>query len=35
MGIGDPFTHPFNILLEVGDFAYNFGLLDYQERTKI
>ena len=29
VGIGDGFTHPFNILAEVGGFAYNLGLLDF------
>ena len=33
--IGDGFTHPYNILAEVGAFAYNVGLLDFQERSKI
>lgn len=35
VGIGDGFTHPYNILAEVGAFAYNVGLLDFQERSKI
>lgn len=35
VAIGDGFTHPFNILAEVGGFAFNFGLIDYQERAKV
>lgn len=35
VGIGDGFTHPYNILAEVGAFAYNVGLLDFQERSRI
>ena len=35
VGIGDGFTHPYNILAEVGAFAYNIGLLDFQERSRI
>jgi len=30
IAIGDGFTHPFNILAEVGGFAFNMGLIDYQ-----
>lgn len=30
VAIGDGFTHPGNILSQVGEFAYNLGLLDYQ-----
>lgn len=33
--IGDGFTHPYNILAEVGAFSYNVGLLDFQERSKV
>lgn len=33
--IGDGFTHPYFILAEIGGFAYNVGLIDYQERAKI
>ena len=35
VAIGDGFTHPYNILTEVGEYAYNLGLLDYQERSKV
>lgn len=35
VAIGDGFTHPFNILAEVGGFAFNLGLIDYQERAKV
>ena len=35
VGIGDGFTHPVNILEQVGEYAYNLGLLDYQERSMI
>ncbi len=35
MAIGDGFTVPYDILAEVGGFAYNLGLLDYQERSRI
>jgi len=35
IAIGDGFTHPFNILAEVGGFAFNLGLIDYQERAKV
>lgn len=30
VGIGDGFTHPFDILSQVGEFAFNMGLIDYQ-----
>jgi len=30
VAIGDGFTDPFNILAEVGGFAFNMGLIDYQ-----
>lgn len=30
IAIGDGFTHPYNILAEVGTFAFNLGLIDYQ-----
>lgn len=33
--IGDGFTHPYFILAEMGSFAYNIGLIDFQERVKI
>jgi vitellogenic carboxypeptidase-like protein len=35
VAIGDGFTDPFHILAEVGGFAFNFGLIDYQERAKV
>ena len=31
-GFGDGFTHPESILSEVGMFAFNLGLIDFQER---
>ena len=35
IGIGDGFTMPYTILSEVGEYAYNLGLIDYQERAKV
>lgn len=35
IAIGDGFTAPFSTLRNMGEYAYNFGLLDYQERAKI
>lgn len=35
IAIGDGFTHPYNILSEVGTYAYHLGLIDYQERMKV
>eukprot|EP00178_Gracilaria_changii_P027583 TRINITY_DN8909_c0_g1_i1.p1 TRINITY_DN8909_c0_g1~~TRINITY_DN8909_c0_g1_i1.p1 ORF type:complete len:186 (-),score=1.00 TRINITY_DN8909_c0_g1_i1:381-938(-) len=35
VAIGDGFTDPFSTLRNMGEYAYNFGLLDYQERSKI
>lgn len=35
VAIGDGFTHPYNILTEAGEYAYNLGLIDYQERSKV
>jgi carboxypeptidase C (cathepsin A) len=32
IAIGDPFTQPFDIMTEIGEYAYNLGLIDYQER---
>lgn len=29
VSIGDGFTQPYDILAELGGFAYNIGLLDY------
>lgn len=34
VAIGDPFTHPFEILSQMSEYAYNLGLMDYQERSK-
>lgn len=30
VAIGDGFTHPFSTLSMMGEYAYNFGLIDYQ-----
>ncbi len=30
IAIGDGFTNPFSTLSMMGEYAYNFGLLDYQ-----
>jgi hypothetical protein len=30
VAIGDGFTYPFSTLSMMGEYAYNFGLLDYQ-----
>lgn len=35
VAIGDGFTHPYFILTQVGEYAYNLGLIDYQERQMI
>lgn len=35
VAIGDGFTMPYLILTEVGEYAYNLGLIDYQERAKV
>ena len=35
VAIGDGFTNPFSTLSMMGEYAYNFGLLDYQERSKM
>ena len=35
VGIGDGFTAPYEITSEVGNFAHQLGLLDYQERSKV
>jgi vitellogenic carboxypeptidase-like protein len=35
VAIGDGFTHPYHILTQVGEFAFNLGLIDYQERSTI
>ena len=35
VGIGDGFTHPYMILSQVGEYAFNLGLIDYQERSTI
>lgn len=33
VAIGDGFVHPYDILSQVGEYAFNLGLLDYQERS--
>lgn len=35
VSIGDGFTQPYEILAEVGGFAYNVGLIDYGERARV
>jgi hypothetical protein len=30
VAIGDGFTHPINIMQQVGEYSYNLGLIDYQ-----
>jgi len=30
VAIGDGFTHPYDILTEMGEYAFNLGLIDYQ-----
>jgi vitellogenic carboxypeptidase-like protein len=35
VAIGDGFTNPSAILSQMGEYAYNLGLLDYQERSVI
>lgn len=35
LAIGDGFTHPYNILAEVGTYSYHLGLIDYKERTRL
>ena len=35
VAVGDGFTFPYDILSQVGEFAYNLGLLDYQERSQV
>jgi carboxypeptidase C (cathepsin A) len=35
VAIGDGFTHPYHILTQVGEYAYNLGLIDHQERSTI
>jgi hypothetical protein len=35
VAIGDGFTNPGAIFSQVGEFAYNLGLMDYQERSVI
>jgi vitellogenic carboxypeptidase-like protein len=35
VAVGDGFTHPAFILSQVGEFAYNMGMIDYQERSMI
>jgi hypothetical protein len=35
VAIGDGFTAPYDILSEVGTYAFHLGLLDFQERSKL
>lgn len=35
IAIGDGFTYPYQILSEVGTYAYHLGLNDFQERAKV
>ncbi len=35
VGIGDGFTAPYDILSEVGNWAFHLSLMDYQERMKL
>ena len=35
VAIGDGFTHPFDILSEVGTYSYHLGLVDFQERSRL
>lgn len=35
ISIGDGFTSPFDILAEVGNWAYHLSLMDYQERMRV
>lgn len=35
MAIGDGFTNPYEILSEVGTYAYHLSLIDFQERSKL
>lgn len=35
VAVGDGFTHPYFILTQVGEYAFNLGLIDYQERQTI
>jgi len=35
VGVGDGFTHPYFIFTQLGEFAYNLGLIDYQERSML
>ena len=35
VALGDGFTMPYVILTEVGEYAYNLGLIDYQERSRV
>lgn len=35
VAIGDGFTSPYEILSEVGTYAYHLGLLDFQERMRL
>ena len=33
--MGDGFTSPYVILSQAGEYAYNLGLIDHQERSKV
>ena len=35
VAIGDGFTHPYDILAEVGTYSYHLSLIDFQERSKL
>ena len=35
VAIGDGFTFPYEIMSEVGTYAYHLGLLDFQERMRL
>lgn len=35
VAIGDGFTHPYDILSQMGQFAYNLGLIDFQQRSHV
>lgn len=35
LAIGDGFTFPYEIMSEVGTYAYHLGLLDFQERMRL
>ena len=35
VAVGDGFTHPYDILAEVGTYSYHLSLIDFQERSKL